>query len=97
MGALYVLLNVRSPTPPVFALLGLLGIRRLGRLEGKGLMWGPSAPVAAAPPHRSPGSSGQALCQRRSRGRDGGKKGQIMRGPSKPRCPRRICPAFEVH
>ena len=25
VGALYVLLNVRSPTPPVFALLGLLG------------------------------------------------------------------------
>jgi XapX domain-containing protein len=35
VGALYVLLNVRSPTPPVFALLGLLGIRRLGRLGAK--------------------------------------------------------------
>lgn len=50
VGALYALLNVRSPAPPVIALLGLLGIL-IGEQAvsgAKGLMARASAPVAVA-------------------------------------------------
>ncbi|OYY76415.1 MAG: hypothetical protein B7Y43_15370 [Sphingomonas sp. 28-62-20] len=58
VGALYALLNVRSPAPPVIALLGLLGIL-IGEqvVSGaRGLMGRASASAAAAQPREQPAS-----------------------------------------